>query len=66
MVRSLKFKKEVSRLETVALDFVFLVLKLYTIRCHLTSIMDKSQHGPFIALFFIATSAAFFATLEVP
>ena len=51
MIRSLKFKKDVY-LKNVALDFVLLVLKFITHPSYyLTFIMDKTQHGPVIALF---------------
>ena len=47
----LEIRKRHSYLENAALDFVFLVLKLYTIHCYLTPILDKTYHGLFIVLF---------------
>ena len=52
-------------LKNVALDFAFGFETMPRPSCYLTSIIDKTYHGPVIALFFCATSAAFLATSEV-
>ena len=52
-------------LKNVALDFAFGFEAMSHPSCYLTSIMDKTHHGPIIALFFCANLAAFLATPEV-
>ena len=60
----LEIQKRRCYLKNVALDFVFLVLKLCP-SCYPTSIMDKNHHVLVIALFY-ATSAAFLGIGGIP
>ena len=67
MICNLKFKKDVLILKMLLLDFA-LAFGFEAIphpSCYLTSIVDKTHHGPVVAFFFCATSAAFIATSEV-
>ena len=69
MICSLKFKKDVVILKMLLwiLCFWFWSYALCKLSNypHLTSSIDKTRHGPVIALFFCGTSSAFLATSEV-
>ena len=59
----LEFQKRRYYLKTIALDFALLVFKLLpNPRCYLTSIMDKTHHGPVIALFSVQLQQLFLTT----
>ena len=48
-------------LKNVALNFAFGFETMPRPSCYLTSIMDKTYHGPAIALFFLCNFSSFFS-----